>query len=330
MERLALLVEQLDRAADELESNNSISARLALILVDNACELMVHQKCESLVRLDNPTWLGEPKYSKIDRRNALGQDFDKKVSFLKKHSIIENDEANFLREAHSLRNAAYHIGMTDDDISLPIATIYYQLACKLLPRLGRGFLSIASDPLALGTRFSKHFSINDDGPWFVGFRSDGLRDSLLSRASESINLGKILSKKLMDELDELEHQIQFIIKNDPRNLSEEGAIWDAQMSLEEMKQFDKLPFPHEEEYALAWSAMNKEVRENYEVEFRRIPFNSWRKSVKGISGEKNTYRALTKFSNFRRSKKNISEAIKNASLELDGWIQNEIDRHRGK
>ena len=44
--RFALtVVEQLDRAATELAVDNPINNRLALILIDNAAELLIHRQC---------------------------------------------------------------------------------------------------------------------------------------------------------------------------------------------------------------------------------------------------------------------------------------------
>jgi len=331
MERLALLVEQLDRAADEFSSKNPIDHRLALILIDNACELMIHQKCESLVLMDRPSWIGEPKYSKSDRQRALGQDFDKKVSFLEKHSIIKSDEAEFLKAAHSLRNPVYHIGMVDDDICGPVSSVYYKLACNLIPRLDRGFRSLSAEPESLGRRFAKHLPEMDDDLWFLHFKDEELSDSLLRRVpQEGEQLGQILCKKLNDELDELAHQIEFLVKDDPRKPSEEDAILDAQISFEEMRLSEKLPFPHEPDYSSAYRQMRDDISAMFKPKFEAIPFKSWRKSAERISQEKSPFRALEKFSSLRREKADISEAIRQASFELDGWIQSEIDRFRGK
>ena len=46
------LAEQLDRAAAELSAARPLSSRMALILIDNAFELMCHQRClESVSKL---------------------------------------------------------------------------------------------------------------------------------------------------------------------------------------------------------------------------------------------------------------------------------------
>ena len=45
MRYILTVVEQLDRAARELETDHPINNRLALILVDNATELILHRQC---------------------------------------------------------------------------------------------------------------------------------------------------------------------------------------------------------------------------------------------------------------------------------------------
>ena len=46
------VVEQLDRAAGELRTDHPINNRLALILVDNATELVIERRCSDHVRED--------------------------------------------------------------------------------------------------------------------------------------------------------------------------------------------------------------------------------------------------------------------------------------
>lgn len=52
MRSATLIVEQVDRAATELAVDHPLNARIALILIDNAAELIIHRRCERLVRAD--------------------------------------------------------------------------------------------------------------------------------------------------------------------------------------------------------------------------------------------------------------------------------------
>ena len=53
MQELLTVVEQLDRASTELLTDHPINNRLALILIDNATELMLHGQCTSHLEGDS-------------------------------------------------------------------------------------------------------------------------------------------------------------------------------------------------------------------------------------------------------------------------------------
>src|SRR6266404_2959244 len=110
-----LIVEQLDRAATELGVNHPLNARMALILIDNAAELIIHRRCEDVVRADRKR--GAPKLTAANRRLILGHCFAEKVKFLEKMAAISDGERHFVGELHAHRNRLYHVGLSDDDIS---------------------------------------------------------------------------------------------------------------------------------------------------------------------------------------------------------------------
>lgn len=127
-----LVVEQLDRAATELSVDHPLNARIALILVDNAAELIIHRRCNDLVRADRR--LSNPTLTPAKRRAILGHSFDEKIKFLRRNGELSEGERHFIGELHSHRNALYHVGLTNDDIIRPLAVTYFELACDLLPR----------------------------------------------------------------------------------------------------------------------------------------------------------------------------------------------------
>jgi hypothetical protein len=128
-----LIVEQLDRAATELAVDHPLNARMALILIDNAAELIIHRRCEDLVRADRKR--GAPKLTVANRRSILGHHFGEKIKFLESMTAISDGERHFIGELHAHRNKLYHVGLSDDDIVRPLAVAYFQLTCVLLDRL---------------------------------------------------------------------------------------------------------------------------------------------------------------------------------------------------
>lgn len=129
-------VEQLDMAAQQLSYQNAVADRLALILVDNIVELMVHRRCGDVFWADT-MWqeIGDRKYSPSKRQEVLGEHFDPKVSFLKSLGLVTDDERIFCQNAHKFRNEAYHIGMLHEDVIHELAWNYHGLACELFSRI---------------------------------------------------------------------------------------------------------------------------------------------------------------------------------------------------
>src|SRR5438093_12293718 len=105
MDHLSKLVEQLDLAAELLAAKSPIRARLALILVDNAVELLCHDRCEHSLAYDAAC--GPPEANRLaadEARSVLGKYFDPKLKFLKHRGEITEDEELFCRLAHEVRN----------------------------------------------------------------------------------------------------------------------------------------------------------------------------------------------------------------------------------
>ena len=116
-------VEQLDRAASELQEGSPVSNRLSIILTDNIVELMAHRRCESTFqnrRRQRDSEVGG-RYSRSTQGRVLGQRFDEKTKFLLAEGDINESEFNFIRICHAVRNEAYHTGLAHEEILGPLA-----------------------------------------------------------------------------------------------------------------------------------------------------------------------------------------------------------------
>ncbi len=77
------IVEQLDRATRELAVDHPINSRLALILIDNATELIVQRRCQDAVRQDTVfRRLGEGSLTSKQRREARGAYLEPKLGVM--------------------------------------------------------------------------------------------------------------------------------------------------------------------------------------------------------------------------------------------------------
>ena len=121
---------QLDVAAELLSARDSICARLALILTDNAVELLFHFEAEEALLCFRTTDANGPRFKCV--RAALGNGFDPKVKYARLADLVNDDAAQFVREAHKFRCQAYHTGRVHDDILWELTHVYHDLACSIL------------------------------------------------------------------------------------------------------------------------------------------------------------------------------------------------------
>ena len=131
MRYIQTVVEQLDRAARELETDHPINNRLALILVDNATELVLHRQCTDHLKMDYLLPALQPK----QRRKAKGNSLSDKLKVLEELGDLSNGERRFIGVAHQYRNELYHTGLQHDDVIRAISGHYYSVCCGLMARL---------------------------------------------------------------------------------------------------------------------------------------------------------------------------------------------------
>lgn len=105
---------QLDVAAQLLSALDPIRARLALILTDNAVELLLHVEAEEAFSHSLRTNANESPPDCI--REALGERFTPKVKYAQVAGLVDDNDAQFAREAHKFRWHAYHTGRFHDDV----------------------------------------------------------------------------------------------------------------------------------------------------------------------------------------------------------------------
>src|SRR6266498_4290873 len=75
-------IDQLDLAAAQLHVGDPSHARFALILCDNALELMLHKQAEEAVQRNRLLHaMKGPQFNQQELSEALGRRFDKKVNF---------------------------------------------------------------------------------------------------------------------------------------------------------------------------------------------------------------------------------------------------------
>ena len=360
MRYLLTIAEQLDRAARELLTDHAINNRLALILIDDATELLVDRQCKGRLDLDRATApLQEavrtitkrlpskhrfefPKHSADvimrpkQRAMAKGRYFDGKLKVLENFGDITKEEKQFIRIAHHYRNDVYHIGLMHDDILRAVSGHYYLLCCDLLSRLdGSGFwgLSFSSDDEY--TEVSKRYLPKRNGrivPREV--EVECVAEQLRGTLPEGIpGLTKTLAHSARTFILQIDEGVLFLKRENPFGLNEDGVLEVAQWN------FDLNKALQEEGIIGLWIDPNyrnnvRRVGENLAVTWKQkhtsLPFQKWFLRADFVENQTDPLVAMQLFDSLREDMEYLEGAITEATEELDMWIQHQIDKKRGK
>jgi hypothetical protein len=324
-----LIVEQLDRAATELAVNHPLNARMALILIDNAVELIIHRRCESLVRSDRKS--GAPKLTAANRRSILGHYFGEKIKFLEKMTAISDVERHFIGELHAHRNTLYHVGLSDDDIIRPLAVAYFRLTCDLLHRLDNRTLGWPSE-LVIASSLHPYFPDAAVGRRFPDYDSGRVSKLLLDRIpKDASSLLTALAAHSQAFIDQLEAKFERIKLGLDRKSSPSETFWDLQhaadfqkLMRERMRKNGKedqfIPFGHPVLKEFASKLMPK-----WKPRYTSPPFGKWGVRAKAIAKASDPLSSIRKFTDLRSEMEYLAEAIDDTHEEFWGWVQQQED-----
>ncbi len=123
-------VEQLLLAGKFLGEHTNQHKRLALILIDNVVELLVHEYVAMTL------WSGEAEaLPKNVKDLAQSQYFKDKLKALKHMDLIDNEQYQYAMTAHRIRGDLFHVGDLHQAPADIIAWQYYTHACEMLNAL---------------------------------------------------------------------------------------------------------------------------------------------------------------------------------------------------
>jgi hypothetical protein len=143
----ALALEQLEMSAVHLEecaalvNRGSVAhLRIALILVDNAVEVVMNRKIAQLMAYNHIETItdflrqlrsGHDPVSK-KRRDKIDRSFPAKVEFLLERGGIDEPTALSVNKLHDYCNEVQHRDVLRKDVLKPAVRVYFELACQML------------------------------------------------------------------------------------------------------------------------------------------------------------------------------------------------------
>ena len=360
MRYVITIVEQLDRAAAELTTDHPINNRLALILIDNATELILHRQCTDRLERDSlasglwktfqaitedtvleehvdfPEGLREYVMTPRQRSKVKGNFLEGKLKVLEDMGDLTAAERRFIAIAHDYRNELYHVGLTHDDITRAIAGYYFLFCCDLFVRMG----NLAS----LGPSFSSNDRFTDVAGRYLPVRNgridtlhvdrtDLARKLRCALSVEIPHLAETLADSARKSIKAVVEQFGFLVRDNPFRFDASKVIEIAQWQQDLTEALDREDVDGlwvDPNYRKSYARVEAALGSTWQKRHTSLPSESWMVRAAAVERETDPLAALALYQSLRNDMAYLEEATLTAAEGLDGWIQNEIDKARGK
>jgi len=234
MRQFTVIIEQINQSKNLILDNDTASFRMALILLDNAAEILMYRKVLSEFRHNEmygkireqaksamppeifDKFLTEhavPEILEEKKKRKILKYFDEKITFLcDTCGLIPSPVGAVLSSLHSYRNETYHRDIIRNEILRPIAILYFELVCELVTYLQQSGITYSS-----ADDWSHFFTKYGLGETQYKMRmlSDEDIETILNRfrTELSINLHELretLQEYVINRLDETLDRLNFI------------------------------------------------------------------------------------------------------------------------
>jgi hypothetical protein len=335
MRRLELTVIQLEEAKRFIQTDRIPYLRLALLLLDNAAEVLMHRSIQD--ELAYSDWYAQMaesvrcypgkddekqrillKYSaKIipkKLQHAIDRDFNMKVDFLsQERQHISVPIARVLKHIHYYRNEAYHNDRIRPDSIRPAVLILFDVVCTLLATLRRDSTTwYGGDSEAWLERYgiSRHALGESEIQATI---SNALRVDLPVNFE---GIRSALTMHLGSRLDGINESIDFINENAQPDRSREEIVkavqyWKAGSGGN--------PWAFDDRSSLEFPAR-----------FTLASIEEWRREVSALQGVADKLELFNWFADIEDGFEPLEEMLNELAGLIDCAIQAEIDRRRGK
>ncbi|WP_437571607.1 hypothetical protein [Sorangium sp. So ce542] len=332
MDFIARVTEQLALAAQQLHQRTPAHARCALILIDDIVELILHGWCEDACKADaKHAKLGQEKFSRGERKAALGQRFDEKPKFCARLGYIDERQRDFILNCHSYRNEPYHVGLLYEEIIEPIASEYYLLACDLLltherHSFARSFPN-ETYPGALLEHAGRPAAPHGHGKIF-GPASQALRNA---RPQPGTSLQRALFTSIFWRVQAISGTLDFLMKAAPRHESNDELLLELESRAAWLTHTDS----RADAAALAedprlYHEERQRFQSSYKQTFYAAALERWRDRAKQLRDEPDVYLALKEHETLRRACEPYAELVFEAAAEVGAEFQRQIDEAFGR
>lgn len=328
-DRLERVVVQLVEAGRLADVGDVPHGRLALILLDNLAEVLMHREWEDEVHwirlargqvalLQSHPRLDDDGQKLLDelatrtvsktREQAISRTFGGKVSFLAQQGTLDSAHGRVLEKLHAYRNAAYHRDEVRPETLRTAVEIYFFLCCYLMKALPPRMVQMTRPPptvaLVLGT----------DDMWVTLETQAEVADIMLeTRRLDHDQVKLLLRSHALDRLLRMREMLHEWAAGGPWPLTTEGLLHLCQVPEEavtapgDLQRLDEIPVPHD-----------------------MSSFDRWEEQGERIADAPDAIDAMVAFADLEDAFEALEVEIEEMALAMDAIVQDEIDRIRGK
>jgi hypothetical protein len=334
MRHLQLVLFQLDEARRYIEDGRIPQLRLALLLLDNAAEIQMDDYIRGELARDefkeglraqvtelpasaiDPILAALLSWKPLSRRERREVDrvFDEKVRFLTERSTkLDARLAAPLVYLHKYRNEAYHRAEVRRETIDTAARLLLDVNCEMLLRLSSAAYSYSSteDYSWMRERFASQRPKIFLNECFVKSAVDDIQSRVaLTDHSTTISLAQHMTSRIDGLLDDL----RFVAENSKFSTLSEALVASQYCGGVKRGAID----PHQSPFA-SYAAP-------HELRF----VEDLRSEVSEIHGSCDRFEAFRRFSLVESRFEELERDVRDMVVAVDGAIQMEIDRSRGK
>ena len=318
------VVEQLDRAASELTVDHPINNRLALILVDNATELVLHRRCTDHVQLNRMTKKLNPKQTAM----ASGRFIEGKLKILESLGDISHSGRQFISSAHQYRNELYHVGLSHDDIIRAMAGQYYRLCCDLFVRL-RPLWRMGGSTSWFTESAERYLPKCNGKIDFLSVEFSEIADALRSVLPDDIEeLQRSLVSSGRKRAKAVARNFDFVVQSDPAGHCETVILHNLQWYRDFTRALECEGiegFWRDLGYLDEVKRVRTAVKATWRQRHTKVPIEKWLQRADAIEAEPDPLKAMGLYRALESDMAYLEDAIMILAGELEVWIQSAND-----
>ncbi|WP_326590247.1 hypothetical protein [Streptomyces sp. NBC_01294] len=329
MERLELIVVQLEEAKGLIEKGRVPHLRLAFILLDSVTELILHRTVQSAL-WDQKILTGmlatckelaasghaeaaaeipsiEARIIPKSELKNIDRNFDAKVTLLVDRGTLDPALGPVLEKLHKYRNEMYHRDKLRREVLMPATLIYFDSACTALESYSR-FMAFGSAPL--GPEISRFTGGGS------GFMQQNLPQKIAAQLRREVGLDlpqvrSALAQYLDARLDEISDSLAFIEDN---------------LGVPQLVRGDALRLVQAN---LATNPTLEQVR-GKKYPYSKADMERWRNEISALESISDKHDLVREYAAIEDAFEPFEQLVEKAALDVDREVQLQIDIARGK